>query len=283
MGGRLDPVYVIHERQEGSHAVFGNGPRAGAPKLVVEDLKRDRTIVASRGNRLHERPHVQIAFARHVAEVPRPIEQVHLDPGCIRKLHEKDLVAGNAADAVRAQLPPERVKAVDDQSDAWMVRAPHDLPCIPMVVDMGAPGQRLEAYAQSVFDGRVAQGIQVAGGTVNPAQGLGMHRRTDQHEIGPQLAHHVEFPLGPLEGASPVRLRQSLEVTKGLEKHDLQPMVPHHLPHFGRTAVVGDEILFKDLDSVETRCRDRRELLRQFAGNRNGGDAGLHRVTQKSP
>ena len=110
-----------------------------------------------------------------------------------------------------------------------------------------------------------------------------MRRRTDQHEIGAQLPHYVEFSLGPLEGAGPVRLRQSLEVTKGLEQHDLQPMIPHLLPNVARTAVVGDEILFKYLDSVETRHRNRRELLRQFAGNRNGGDRGLHRVTQKSP
>lgn len=152
-----------------------------------------------------------------------------------------------------------------------------------MVDDVGAPGQRLIAHEQSAFDGHIPQGIQVIGGTVNPTQGLGMHRRTNQHETGAQFLHHVEFPLGPLKGLGPVRLRQSFEITKGLEEHDLQPMVPHHLSHIAWTAVVSDEILFKDLDSVETRSRDRSEFLGQFAGNRDSCDPGLRGAMQRSP
>ena len=70
--------------------------RRAAAELVVEDLERQIAIIAGRRHRAHEVLDRQVALARHVAEVPAPVEQVHVDQRRIGELHDEDLVAAGS-------------------------------------------------------------------------------------------------------------------------------------------------------------------------------------------
>ena len=249
-----------------------------AAELVVENLETDRPGVAGGHDPAHEAHHVEIAFARHVAEVARPVEQVHLDGGGIGELDEEDAVAGNAADGVGVDLAGKRVEAVEDQPDVRVIGPAHHFPGVAVVAHMLTPGQRLEPDAQAALRGPLAELAEVVGHAVDAAQRLGMDRGTDQHQIGAQLLHQVELAFGPVEDPRPQGVRQTFEIAKWLEQGDVQPLVAHHPAGIGRAAVEGDEILFEDLDAVVARRGDGFEFFGEPAADRDGGDRGFHDV-----
>jgi hypothetical protein len=82
----------------------------------------------------------EVAFPGHVAEVPAPLQQIHLDGGRVRELDEEDPVGRNGADRVRVELASQGVETVEDQADGRVVGAADDLPGVAVVVDVAAPG-----------------------------------------------------------------------------------------------------------------------------------------------
>jgi hypothetical protein len=121
-----------------------------------------------------------------------------------------------------------------------------------------------------------AQFPQIVRRPVDAAQRGGGDVRAHQHQIGAKLFHHVEFAFGAVEGARALRLGQALEIAEGLEQGNLQPMIAHHAAHFARASVEGQEVVLENLDAVEPRRRDGRQLLTQIATDRNGRNRGLH-------
>ena len=193
-------------------------PRA---ELVVEDFQAEPAVIARCHDRAHEAGDVQVALARHVAEVARPVQQVHVDGRRVRHLHEKDLVGRDRANAVGVDPARQRVKAVEDQPDVRMVGAAHDLPCVAVVVDEAAPAQRLVPDADAVLAGKLAQVMEVGGHAVDAAHRRRVQRGTEQHQIGAQLVHQLELARSAGKGARTVGLGQALEVAEGLEQGDL--------------------------------------------------------------
>ena len=259
--------------------VLRHQPGQPGAELVVEDLQAQRAGIAGRGDRAHEACHVQIALAGHVAEMARPVQQVHVDRRRIGQLDEKDLVARNRPDRGRVDLARQRVETVQDQADIRVIGAAHHLPGIAVVVDEAAPAQRLEPHANAVAGGQVAKVAEILRHAVDAADGRRMHGRTDQHQVGAQLVHQLELAFGAGEGAAAMRFGQAFEVAEGLEQRDLQPVIADHAAHFGRGEIRGQEILFEDLDPVETGGGDGGQLGRQAARQGHGGDRGLHSVS----
>lgn len=99
------------------------GPRLGppAPEPVVEDLEAHRPAITGGHHRPHEGRPVEIALARHVAEVARPVEQVHLDHRRVLQLPEGYPGPGIAPDRLEVEFAVQRVEAVEDRS-GWSVR-----------------------------------------------------------------------------------------------------------------------------------------------------------------
>jgi hypothetical protein len=91
----------------------------------------------------------------------------------VRKLNQENLVGGDRRDLVHGKARREGMEAVEDDANSGMVGAPHDFPGIPVVVDVAAPGQRLEADAQSPRAGALAQFAEVVGGAVDAASRVG--------------------------------------------------------------------------------------------------------------
>ena len=162
--------HLVHEIDQRAAAVDRDRLRRAAAELVVEDLERQRPVIAGRRDRPHEIDDRQVAFARHVAEVPAPVEQVHVDQRRVGKLDDEDLVAGDRADRVDVDLARQRVEAVEDQADIRVVGAAHDLPGVAVVVDVPAPGERLVADAQAALGRPLAEFAKIGRGAVDAAE-----------------------------------------------------------------------------------------------------------------
>src|SRR5690606_27788121 len=108
-------------------------------------------------------------------------------------------------------------------------------------------------------------------------EGKGRDIGTDEKKVGAELLHDVELALGTIEGALTVRWRHAFKVSEGLEEADVEPVVADHPADIGRTTIECEEVVLEDLHGVEAGRGDRRELLGQFAADRDGRNRGLHR------
>ena len=68
------------------------------------------------------------------------------------------------------------------------------------------------------------------------------------------------------------RADQLKEITERLEQADFQAEVCADLAHFAGAAVVVQQVIFKNLNPVKTRCGNGVELFRQGAAQGNSGD-----------
>src|SRR5690606_1505266 len=83
----------------------------------------------------------QVAFAGHAAEMPAPIEKVHVKRWRIGQLHNKYLVSGDRADRIGRDATRQAVETVEDEADIGVIGPAHHLPGIAVIVDVPAPGQ----------------------------------------------------------------------------------------------------------------------------------------------
>ena len=267
---------LIHQVDERAVAVDGDGAGRAATELVVEDLERQPAVVAGGRDRREEALHGQVALAGHVAVVPAPLQQVHVEGRRVGKLDEEELVGGDRADGIRVELARERVEAVEDQADARVIRAADDLPGVAVIVDVAAPGQRLEPDADAAGGGALAKRAQVGGGAIDAAERDRRGVRADEDQVGAELAHQVELALGTVEGAAALGLGHSLEIAERLEEGKLQPRVADHGADLGRGGVVGQEVGLEDLDALEASGGNGGELLAEVTADRDGGNGCLH-------
>src|SRR5690606_8539787 len=98
-----------------------------------------------RDERIHEAGEVEVALTRQTAPVPAPRQMIHLQPWRVRHLHHRDLVPWYDCHGREVKTARQDVKAVQDDADIVAVRAPDDLPGVPVVPNMAAPGQSLKA------------------------------------------------------------------------------------------------------------------------------------------
>jgi hypothetical protein len=85
--------------------------------------------------------------------VPAERQHIRIDPRCIRKLHEENLVARELGDGRGVVTQRKGVKAVEDQAEVRLIRALHCLESLGEVVDLRAPSQRFETDAQAMLGG----------------------------------------------------------------------------------------------------------------------------------
>ena len=153
---------------------------------------------------------------------------VHVEHRGVRDLHQEDAVARDGADGLQVGLARQRMEAVEDEADRLVVGAAHRLPGIAVVVDVAAPGQRLEADAQAALAGALAELGKVGRGAVDAADAVRRDVGADQQQVAAQLLHQVELALRAGEGAGALVAGHALEVAERLEGDDLHAEVGHH-------------------------------------------------------
>ena len=240
-------------------------------KIVAEPA-----VVACRLHRAHEVVHRQVALAREVAEVPRPLQQVHVHLRGVGELHEGDPVRRNPAHRVGRQATGQNVPAVENDADPGVVGAANDLPGVAVVEDVTAPGQRLEAHLDAEAVGDAAQIAQVVRRPVDAAEAERRDVGADEDGASAQIVHQSEFALRPFETTGALRLGHSLEIAKRLEGDDLEAVVAHHRGDLGGSALVRKHVGLENLDAFETGRSDRGQLLGQAAAQRDSGDGESH-------
>ncbi len=209
--------------------------------------------------------------------MPAPRQRVHVEDGRVGDLHEEDAVARYGADGLEVGLPRQRVEAVEHQADAGMIGTAHGLPGVAIVVDVAAPGQRLEADAQAAPACPLAELMEVRRGAVDAAEAFRRDVRAHQQKVAAQLLHQIEFALGAGKHALALVRRHALEVAERLEGDGLEPEVRDQLADAGGRAVERQQVVLEDLDALEAGSRDRVQLLGQAAAQRHRRNRQFHR------
>src|SRR6266700_3284513 len=91
-----------------------------------------------------------------------PLQDVELNGRRIGKLHNEDFVSRNRA--------RQRMEAVEDQSDVWMIGAPNHFPGVAMIVDETPPSERFVAHENLALCSPFAERREIIGRSVNAAK-----------------------------------------------------------------------------------------------------------------
>src|SRR5262249_38713067 len=214
----------------------------------------------------------EVALAGEAAEVTTPRDDVHLQPRRVRELHERDLVGRDRPDRSEWRLAREDVEAVEGQSNRWMVGPAYHLPGVAVVVDVAAPGQRLEAEPDAALGSAFAEFVEIGGGAVDATLRVGCNVAANHHQVAAELAHQIEFAFGPRECARPLRLRHAFEIAEWLERDDLEAERADQPRDVARRAVEGEKIALEQFHADEASRGGRLKLFGQSTAQRNGRD-----------
>src|SRR4029453_5506946 len=171
------------EIDERALALDRDRPRGAGAKLVVENLQRKIAGVAGCLDRCHEIEQRQIALPRKAAEMPAPIQDVHLQPRSVRQLNEKNAIARDRLQRLKVRLAGVSMKAVGKKPAGGGGGASHDFPGIAIIVDVTSPGERLEANAQAALRCSFAKLVKIRRAAVYAAHGVRRHVAADQQRI----------------------------------------------------------------------------------------------------
>src|SRR5579864_159395 len=147
--GRNGAVRFGVQQQQRAHAVDCDFLGRLCAELVVEDLERQRSLVAGRIDSLHEAGNGEVSLAWKTAEVTAPGEHIEVKLRRIRELNQENAIRRDCRDGVDGKAWRKRVETVEDDPDRWMIGAANDFPGVAVVVDVASPRQRLEADAQA--------------------------------------------------------------------------------------------------------------------------------------
>ena len=268
-GGRREPAL---EQQQRAHRVDRHPPRIGLAEDVVEDLERERALVAGRQHVLEEAGEVEAALPREAAVVAAPLQHVHDQVRRVRELEEEQLLGRDVADAGGVAAAREDVEGVDAGAERRVVARLHDPPRVVVVAHVAAPRQRLVGDPEPARAGALGQLPQLRGGERVVVDRLRRHVGADEHGVRAQLLHHGELALRAPQVRRQPLLRHRLEVAQRLVERDLEPERLAAPPHLPRPLARRDQVGLEQLDGVEARGGGRRELLLQRPAQADGGD-----------
>src|SRR4029079_13012001 len=103
------------------------------------------------------------------------------------------LAGSSRLHAVDGLLARERAEGIEREAHGGMVHRTNDVPRLAVILDVTAPGQRLESDAQATRSRSIAQLTEV----INDAAAIGERFRrdvrADEHEVGAEFLHDVEL------------------------------------------------------------------------------------------
>ena len=170
------------------------------------------------------------------------------------------------------------MKAVERDPDRRVVGAAHHLPRVAVVADVPAPGEGFETHPKLALVSAFTEFMKIRCRAVDPAQRVWRNVAADHQEVAAQLAHEIELAFGSGERPAALWFRHAFEIAEWLERHDAESERGHHAPDVLRRAVERQQITLEDFDARESRRRNRLELFRQSAAQRNRHDRSVHNV-----
>src|SRR5579864_6607487 len=200
-----------------------------------------------------------------------PREWIHLQSWRIRQLNEEDFLTGNVLDARRVIRKRERVKAVDADPERGVIGPAHQVPGFSIRAYVSTPGQGFIGDADAAFSRALRRSMQLPGGALRIAQRLGRNVGAHQQHGRAEFDHDVEFALDPIEVLSEDLVGDALQVTKWLEQIDAETQILGELADLPRGSSGIDQVVFEDLDAIESSRGDGPQLVLQGAAERDRG------------
>jgi hypothetical protein len=99
--------------------------------------------------------------------VSAPRQHIHIQSRGVCHLNEEDLVFGDGADRAQVRSAGEYVERVEHEADRRVVGPAHNLPGVPVIVDMPPPGERLERDAHPALCRAVSELVEIGGSPVD--------------------------------------------------------------------------------------------------------------------
>ncbi len=152
---------VVLEEDQRAHRVDRGAARVGLAEDVVEDLQRQRAVVAGGQHAAQQTGHVQRALPGEAAVVAAPLQDVHRQVRRVRELEEEDLLARDAVDRVQRRAAAEDVERVQAGAQRGVVGGLDDPPRMVVGADVAAPGERLVGDLQATLVGAGGERVQV--------------------------------------------------------------------------------------------------------------------------
>ncbi|RMS00924.1 hypothetical protein ALP75_204765 [Pseudomonas syringae pv. actinidiae] len=149
-----------------------------------------------------------------------PFQHVHRQNRRIGHLHEEDLVAGDLRNRARVALERQCVEAVEQHTQRRMINLTHQVPDLLPGIDVLAPRQRFITDTQVAGASTLGQQTQVIKQNVFIAHRVGRGIAADQHQVGAQLLHQVEFAFGAVHIALQSVATATFKIAKWLEQGD---------------------------------------------------------------
>src|SRR4029077_10509261 len=221
---------LIHEIDQRPLAIDSDRTWRTGAELVVEYLQRQVALVAGRLDRRHEIEERHVALPRETAEMPAPVQHVHVEPRRVGKLGEEYPRGGYCMQRLEIGLAGVSVETVEHKPDRPVVGSPHHFPGVTVIVDMTAPGQRLKTHAQAMLCRAFAKFAKIGGAAIDAAKGFRRHIAAHQQQVAGQFLHEIELAFSTVEGALTLRVRHAFEIAERLERDRPQPEIRDFLP-----------------------------------------------------
>ncbi len=271
-GSVLQPA----QRTQGVHR---GAVRVGLAERVVEDLERQRPVVAGGKHVGDEGGQVEGALAGEQPVVTAPREHVHVQRGRVGQLEEEDLVGRDVLDRAGIVSAGQHVEAVEAHPDVRVVGKRCDAPRPAVVVDEPAPGQRLERHLDVVSRGEVAESAQLIGRHLVGVDGRRGHVAADEDGADAEALRGDEGGACAAQVVGEGVLVDALDIAQRLIEVQRKAEPAAQRTDLFRAVVVGDQVRFEQLDTVETRRRAGVQLLGERTAQRDRCDGRLHRLT----
>ena len=201
--------------------------------------------------------------------MPAPLQQVHLQHGRIRELHEEDFCRIDFAQAIDGDVAREGMEAIQNEANRRVIHFTDDGPRLPVVGNVAPPGKRLESNPQA---SRTRPLPELAKVVHNPTAIVARGRRhigAHQQQRRPKLLHQIELSFGAFEDSAALRFGHPLEVAEWLKARTREPQIADQRSYFRGGAPERQEIVLEDLDALEARVMDRTQLGIEAATDRD--------------
>lgn len=219
---------------------------------------------------------IETALAGKTTVVAAPLQDVHREQRGVGELEEEDLLAGEVLDALGIGTAREDVKAVEAGAERGVVGLLDDAPGMVVRTDMATPRQRFVRHPHAELLRQFGELTQLPGGKHIVVHGKRRHTGTHQHGVGPEPPHELKLTLGPPQVARELVLRHGLDIAHRLIEVDAQTEVGAPVADLLGREGTGEEIVLKDLDTVEPGPSGSSELLGEGATEGDGGDGCTH-------
>src|SRR5438046_8592504 len=200
--------------------------------------------------------------------MPAPWQRVRLQQWRIPELYEEDFCRIDFAQAIDGDVAREGMEAIQNEANRRVPHFTDDGPRLPVVGNVAPPSKRLESNPQASRTSPLPELAKVVHNSTAIVARRRRHIGTHEQQRRPKLVHQIELSFDAFEGSAALRFRQPLEIAEWLKARTRESQIAHQRSYFRGRAPERQEIVLEDLDDLEARVMDSRQLGIEAATDR---------------